>query len=977
MSERVVKVRLLAQVSEYEAGMLKAARATRSTGTELEKLEQKKQAFEQVGRGMMATGAALAGVTALSVKAAMDWESAWAGVTKTVEGTPEQMGRVEEGLRGLTSVLPASHEEIAAVAEAAGQLGIQTGNVVAFTKTMIDLGETTNLSASDAATSLARFVNIMGTSQSQVSNLGSALVGLGNNYATTEAEIMEMAMRLAGAGKQIGMTEGDVLGLATALSSVGIEAEAGGSAMSKVMIDIAASVENGDEKLAKFAATAGMTVDAFSQLWRTDSAAALSAFVKGLGSAESQGKSTLGILEDLGITEVRMRDALLRSSSAADQFAGAMQMGNREFEKNNALTDEAAKRYETVQSKISIAGNAIRDAAISMGEQFLPMVGSLAEGAADFAKFIGGLPDPVQGLIGLLTGTAGVIGLAGGAALLAIPKFAAFKVSMEVLTGTSFSVRGGLASLYRFMTGPLAIGIVGLTALLYTYNKTMSDGIPEQEAIRNKIATTADAAERLKSAVQDNKFFPQIDANTKKLLDDLPGLLDQAAEAQGNWFVGLMKSSTASDKAFESLDRYGQALATLSATDMPAAQAGFADMVETWGLTDKQALTLLDKMPALKDAFTRLATEQGIATDSSEFLELAMGNLTPPTDEAAAALDGAGDALDDVEREADEAERALDGAAKALDAVAGKAMQMGDSHDRALASLNALTEAAKAEGATLDGTNDASIRLRDSLRDVEQSHRDSAEAIIRNTGDLKAAQAEWEKGRQKVIEMRVAKGEDIATATRWADENLGSASEVKGALDGVYQQWLKLDEKEKAKLKIEVEKAQAEAALEELKQKLASIPNVKRIKLESYTVGSKTVDAGYNYQGGIYEQGVKHFARGGIESGIYAGVQGGIRNGDAVFAERDMGVPWETYISGRSADRGRNLGIWMQTGQMLGAFGQPRQPSQSVELPPVYVQNPFTGDYLLAQVSTVAEGAVAARGDRLSADLRSRRRADA
>src|SRR5690606_3493048 len=124
---------------------------------------------------------------------------------------------VEQGLRDLTSVLPATHQEIAAVAEAAGQLGIKTDSVVAFTRTMIDLGETTNLSANDAATALARFTNIMGTNQDQVSNLGSAIVGLGNNYATSEAEIVEMSMRLAGAGRQIGLTEGDVLGLATAL----------------------------------------------------------------------------------------------------------------------------------------------------------------------------------------------------------------------------------------------------------------------------------------------------------------------------------------------------------------------------------------------------------------------------------------------------------------------------------------------------------------------------------------------------------------------------------------------------------------------------------------------------------------------------------------------------------------------------------------------------------------------------------------
>ncbi len=129
--------------------------------------EDGKRAAREVGGALVAVGAGFLAMSALTVKAAVGWESAWAGVTKTVDGTPQELKDVEDGLRSLTGVLPASHQEIAAVAEAAGQLGVQTKNVVAFTKTMIDLGETTNLSANEAATSLARFMNVMGTSQSR------------------------------------------------------------------------------------------------------------------------------------------------------------------------------------------------------------------------------------------------------------------------------------------------------------------------------------------------------------------------------------------------------------------------------------------------------------------------------------------------------------------------------------------------------------------------------------------------------------------------------------------------------------------------------------------------------------------------------------------------------------------------------------------------------------------------------------------
>ena len=119
---------------------------------------------------------------------------------------------LEKGLRDLAKNCPQVTQKLQTLRKR-GQLGIQTDKVVGFTKTMIDMGESTNMSADSAATSLARFANITGMSQDKFSNLGSAIVDLGNNLATTESEITEMGLRLAGAGKQIGMTEGDIVGL--------------------------------------------------------------------------------------------------------------------------------------------------------------------------------------------------------------------------------------------------------------------------------------------------------------------------------------------------------------------------------------------------------------------------------------------------------------------------------------------------------------------------------------------------------------------------------------------------------------------------------------------------------------------------------------------------------------------------------------------------------------------------------------------
>ena len=110
--------------------------------------------------------AGVATVAGASLKASISFESAWAGVTKTVEGTEEQMKNLRDGILKLSTQLPSAATEIAAVAENAGQLGIQTDNILSFSKAMIDLGNSTNLTADEASSQLAKFANIMQMSQS-------------------------------------------------------------------------------------------------------------------------------------------------------------------------------------------------------------------------------------------------------------------------------------------------------------------------------------------------------------------------------------------------------------------------------------------------------------------------------------------------------------------------------------------------------------------------------------------------------------------------------------------------------------------------------------------------------------------------------------------------------------------------------------------------------------------------------------------
>lgn len=277
--------------------------------------------------------------------------------------------------------LPASAVEIANVAEVAGQLGIKTEDILSFSRTMIDMGESTNLSAEEAATAIAKIANIMGLTSDEYSRFGASVVDLGNNFATTEKDIVEMTNHLAAGGKLAGLSTADILGLATAMSSVGIEAEAGGTAMVQTLTGIGKAVsgvgKGAKEKLELIAQIAGTTSESFSQAWKEKPAEALQSFIKGLQKANDEGKNMDGILSDLGMKGIRQGNMLKSLALASDKMGAAVARSNQAWKDNTALTNEANKRYETTESQLKMFRNQLTDLAIEFGG---PLVKALREG---------------------------------------------------------------------------------------------------------------------------------------------------------------------------------------------------------------------------------------------------------------------------------------------------------------------------------------------------------------------------------------------------------------------------------------------------------------------------------------------------------------------------------------------------------------------------------------------------------------------
>ena len=349
-----------------------------------------------------------AGIAA-ATKTAIEFEDAWTGVTKTVDGTPQQMSKINDGLKNLAQTTSSTYQDIAHYAELAGQMGIPTDSIVGFTKTITQLGDTTNLVGEEAAQSIAKFSNVM-VSQSKKTNtyysrLGSTIVDLGNKFSTTESDIMDMATRLGVSGKMVGFNSNQVLGLSTALSSLGIEAAAGGSSVSKMLKKIDLAVSTGDENLSKFAEVSGMTSQQFQKAWGEDAAGTFLKFVEGIGKSSDVTKT----LNDLGITEVRQAQSMGALAQSSDVLANALNVSKNAWNSNTAMADEAEKRYATLKSQLSQTWEAIKQAGNELGQAFTPTLTDLLKIVKKAANAFSDLDEGTQQTIAkmlLLTAAA-------------------------------------------------------------------------------------------------------------------------------------------------------------------------------------------------------------------------------------------------------------------------------------------------------------------------------------------------------------------------------------------------------------------------------------------------------------------------------------------------------------------------------------------------------------------------------------------
>lgn len=458
------------------------------------------QAFSTVHEAIVAAGIATAlkevyEYFADCAQASMDFESAMTGVAKTTDLTDDELSTMSDAIKEMSTEIPATTEELAAIAESAGQLGIHKESLLDFTEIMAMLGTSTNMTADEAATSLSRLANITGMSQEDFDRLGATIVDLGNNLATTEKEIVDMSMRIAGAGAQVGMTEAEIMSFSGALSSVGIEAEAGGSAFSTLISNMSLAVQQGGEELGQFADVAGMSASEFAAAFEEDAAGAIIQFIQGLGNMDSEGRSAIAVLDDMGLSDIRMRDALLRAAGASDVFTNAIQIGNNAWDENTALVNEATKRYATTQSQLTMMQNAYKNLKVAIGDAYTPALQKAYSIGTQALNAVSQFVKENPALVNAITAFVGVLGLV-------VAALAAYTVGAKVAAAASAMLTAAIPGVNIIMG--VAAAVAGVTAAIAALaTAAANDAVPSVDELTQAAQGMREAMDEANATYDD------------------------------------------------------------------------------------------------------------------------------------------------------------------------------------------------------------------------------------------------------------------------------------------------------------------------------------------------------------------------------------------------------------------------------------------------------------------------------------------
>jgi TP901 family phage tail tape measure protein len=371
-----------------------------------ESLAKSKEAFLQAG-------AAGAGLFAASQQA-IQFESALAEVAKTTGMSANEVTALGNRLKALSAELPINADGLAQIAAAGGQLGIANEQIEQFVKLAATMSSAFDIPVEKAGEAVAALTNNFGLSIAEVGRLGDTINVLGNKTAASEKDIVDALTRIGGTAKQFGLSAEQAAGLADAMLALKMPTEEAGTAINALLSKLQ-TARVGSKDFQEGLGQLGLSADEMAAQVAANPQKALSDFLHTLEKLDAQSRAEI-LTQMFGEEH---QDEIGRLVGALGQFDTAMGIVADQTGAAGAMQKEFEAKLKTTEAHLQLMKNAIEEAAINLGQAFLPAIREVANGIKTAAQAIADFEQAFPGITAL-AGSLATIAASMGALRLAL-----------------------------------------------------------------------------------------------------------------------------------------------------------------------------------------------------------------------------------------------------------------------------------------------------------------------------------------------------------------------------------------------------------------------------------------------------------------------------------------------------------------------------------------------------------------------------
>lgn len=353
------------------------------TQEELAKMERRYRSISStaadVAKKSAIIGLAVLAPLILATREAMAFEDGMADIAKTTGLSGSALENYGNELLSMSGDTRTSIEELQAIGEIGGQLGIAEKDLLGFTdsanKFNVALGKDFSGGVEEATSSVGTISTLFKDARSfsagdALTKIGSSVNELGAKGSATSANIVEFTKRIGALPDALKPTATDTLALGAYFEEMGISAEIAARGFGDI-------ITTGATNLPKFAKQMGVTAAQAKDLLNSNPAQFAKDFAssfKGLSATD-----TARILKSLKIGDTGTIKTVGALSTGIERLGFLQDVSNKAFVDGTSLLAEYEKKNNTTAANVAKAQNNLKVFAITAGTLLLPVLNDLVK----------------------------------------------------------------------------------------------------------------------------------------------------------------------------------------------------------------------------------------------------------------------------------------------------------------------------------------------------------------------------------------------------------------------------------------------------------------------------------------------------------------------------------------------------------------------------------------------------------------------